>query len=78
MLGITICLPTLSDHAKNFLIMFFVQLVFLLFEKLPNVPTLQEFYVIGITSMVTTLLFYGYNKVSTKQTKTEDTTKTTS
>ena len=50
----------------NFLITFIVQVAWLLYEMLPNPPSVLEIYGIVIKSLALTLAFYGLNRVVVK------------
>ena len=51
----------------NFVLTFTVQVVWLLYELLPDMPCPMECYGIVVKSVALTLAFYGLNKVVTKK-----------
>ena len=50
---------------------FLVQLVALLYLKLPGLPTPAEFYATAVTAAFATFAFFGLNKVNAPKAKTE-------
>lgn len=56
----------------NFLIMFAIQLLYVLQDLLPNYPTMKDLYGAVITSLLVTASFYGLNKIIEKRNTTND------
>lgn len=69
MLGLSSMSNTWKLHVANFLIMLGVQIAFKFDEIINtgNMPSEFEFIKIASNSLVITLIFYGYNKITEKK-----------